>query len=191
MDIPAGTSAALLPHWNRRRKGAKVAFAFRACYFRLYPHREGTGLNGTNEALRNIGWALLRIAIGVLLMTHGYAKFTHAAAAPGFELGDFVETVRALGFPYPAFFAWAAVFAELVGGFLVAIGFFTRPAALAATFTMAVAVYSQRDDPFAQQEKALLFLLIFLVFALGGSGPWSFDDWIRARRAKASSSIFK
>ncbi len=148
-------------------------------------------MNGTNEALRNIGWALLRIATGVLLMTHGYAKFARAAAQPGFELGNFVETVRGLGFPYPEFFAWAAVAAELAGGFLVAIGFFTRPASLMAAFTMAVAVYSHRDDPFAQQEKALLFLLIFLVFALGGSGPYSFDEWIRARRAKASSSIFK
>jgi putative oxidoreductase len=148
-------------------------------------------LNGTNEALRNIGWALLRIATGVLLMTHGYAKFSRAAAQPGFELGNFVETVRGLGFPYPELFAWLAVLAELVGGFLVAIGFLTRPAAIAAAFTMAVAVYSHRADPFAQQEKALLFLLVFFVFAIGGAGPYSFDEWIRARRAKASASIFK
>ena len=148
-------------------------------------------MNGTNEALRNIGWALLRIATGVLLMTHGYAKFARAAASPDFQLGNFVEGVRSLGFPYPEFFAWCAVLAELVGGALVAIGLMTRPAAMVAAFTMAVAVYSHRADPFAQQEKALLFLLIFVTYAIGGAGPFSFDAWIRARRAKASSSIFK
>lgn len=148
-------------------------------------------MNGTNAALRDIGWALLRIATGVLLMTHGYAKFANAAASPDFQLGNFLEMVRGLGFPYPAFFAWCAVAAELVGGVLVAIGFLTRPAAVAAAFTMAVAVYSAREQPFAQQEKALLFLLNFFAFAIGGSGPYSFDAWIRARRAKASASIFK
>jgi putative oxidoreductase len=148
-------------------------------------------LNGTNAALRNVGWALLRIVAGVLLMTHGYAKVSAAAADPNLQLGQFTETVRALGFPYPEFFAWAAVAAELVGGFLIAAGLFTRPAAAVAAFTMAVAVFSLRDDPFAQQEKALLFMVIFFVFLLGGSGPVSFDDAIRARRAKASSSIFR
>ncbi|WP_373047346.1 DoxX family protein [Vulgatibacter sp.] len=148
-------------------------------------------MNGTNAALRNIGWTVLRIVSGVLLMTHGYAKLTRAAADPELQLGRFLETVQGLGFRYPEFFAWLAVAAELGGGFLVAIGFFTRPAAAAAAFTMAVAVYSHRLDGFAAQEKALLFGVIFFVMALGGSGPVSFDDWIRARRAKASSSIFK
>jgi len=152
---------------------------------------EARCLNGTNEALRRIGWVLLRVVAGVLLATHGWAKLARAAETPGFDLGRFVESVRALGFPFPEAFAWAAVAAELGGGLLVALGLFTRPAAAVAAFAMAVAVYSHRDDPFAQQEKALLYLVIFFVFLLGGSGPVSFDDWIRARKARASASIFK
>lgn len=168
-----------------------MAFAPGACYSLFQPFGRLLALNGTNAALRNIGWALLRIVSGILLMTHGYAKVSRAAADPNLQLGQFLETVRSLGFPMPEFFAWAAVVAELGGGFLIAIGFLTRPAAALAAFTMAVAVFSHRDDPFAQQEKALLFLVIFLVFLLGGAGPVSFDAWIQARRARASASIFK
>lgn len=148
-------------------------------------------MNETNAALRNIGWALLRIVTGAMFLTHGYAKVMVAAADPEFQLGRFVETVEGLGFPYPAFFAWAATLSELVGGALIAIGFLTRPAAIFATFTMAVAVYSHRADGFAQMEKALLFLVVFFVLSLGGSGPVAIDEWIRERRARASASIFK
>ena len=148
-------------------------------------------MNGTNETLQRIGWALLRVVSGVLLATHGWAKIAGTPESPGFALGSFTEKVAALGIPMPEFFAWAAVAAELVGGLMIAVGLLTRPMAAVAAFTMAVAVWSHADDPFAQQEKALLFLVIFFVFLLGGSGPVSFDDWIRARRARASASIFR
>lgn len=147
-------------------------------------------MNGTNAALRNVGWALLRIAMGGFFLTHGYAKIFGIKDGVA-VMANFSESVRALGFPSPEIFAWLAALSELVGGALIVLGLWTRPAAIASFFTMAVAVYSHRADGFSAMEKPLMFLVVFFVFALAGSGPLSFDDAIRARRAKASSAIFR
>jgi putative oxidoreductase len=148
-------------------------------------------LNGTNAALRNVGWALLRIAMGGFFLTHGYAKVFGKKADGTDAIVSFYDAVGSLGFPYPEFFAWAAALSELAGGALIVLGLWTRPASILAAMTMAVAVYHHADEGFGGMEKALMYLVIFFVFALGGSGPLSIDDTIRARKAKASSAIFR
>lgn len=148
-------------------------------------------MNGTNAALRNVGWALLRIAMGGFFLTHGYAKVFGKKADGTDAIVSFYDAVASLGFPYPEFFAWAAALSELVGGALIVLGLWTRPASIFCALTMAVAVYHHRADGFGGMEKALMFLVVFFVLALGGSGPLSFDDAIRARKAKASSAIFR
>lgn len=148
-------------------------------------------MNGINAALRNVGWALLRIAMGGMFLTHGYAKIFGVTTEGNLQMANFQETVRALGLPWPEVLAWVAALSELVGGGLIVIGLLTRPASLFAMITMAVAVFSSSEQGFAAYEKPLMYLVVFFVMLLGGSGPVSFDEAIRARRAKASSTIFK
>ncbi len=130
-----------------------------------------------------VGLTILRVGGGLgIALGHGFNKI------PPPE--PFVDGVGELGFPVPAVFAWLAALSESLGGLLLAIGLFTRPAALLIVVTMAVAAFgAHASDPlFAAQaengskEMALLFLIIALAFLLAGSGRFSVDHFLRRPR---------
>ncbi len=121
------------------------------------------------------GWTLVRVVFGLTLaLGHGLGKVTG-------DMSRFAEGVANLGFPFPLFFAWCASLAEFLGGLLVAVGLFTRPAAAFAGFTMLVALFRHRADPFGRMELALLYLTVMVAVALVGAGPWSLDARLRRR----------
>ncbi|MCF6352705.1 MAG: DoxX family protein [Cyclobacteriaceae bacterium] len=119
--------------------------------------------------------ALLRIFIGLsLMLVHGSDKIPVS--------DGFIEHIGSLGFPIPAIFAWAAALSEYLGALLLALGLFTRPAALMVAFTMFVAaVVNHGTDPFAVAEKAYLYLSISLLFVVLGSGKYGADAIIRRK----------
>lgn len=122
-----------------------------------------------------LGWTVVRVVFGVLLAAaHGLPKVMDGVARH-------TNTVTSLGFPFPHFFAWLSALTELVGGLLIAVGLFTRPVALMAVSTMAVALYRHRADPFARMEMSLLFLTVFVAMCIAGAGPWSLDARLRRR----------
>lgn len=87
-----------------------------------------------------------------------------------------VSGVESMGLPMPIVFAWLAGLSEFAGGILLALGLLTRPAALFLSFTMAVAgLLVHMKDPFKVKEMALLYLTVFVMFAIRGSGRWSID----------------
>jgi len=79
---------------------------------------------------------------------------------------------------------------ELVGGALIALGLFTRPAAFLSSGTMAVA-YIQFHWKFAMGaqflpiindgELSVVYCFLFLLFAVRGAGPASLDAIVRRR----------
>lgn len=127
-----------------------------------------------NEKMKEIGWLILRVSSGLMMATHGYSKV--------FGLGSmekFTGGVAELGFPMPGFFAWAAALAELVGGVCLALGIATRFNAALIAVVMAVAAFMRHaGDPFAQKEKALLYLFVMLFFVFAGSGKWGVCRYI-------------
>lgn len=125
----------------------------------------------------NAGLALLRIFAGLsLAFAHGIGKLPPS--------DGFIEAVGNLGFPLPAFFAWCSGFAEFFCGLLLAIGLLTRPAAIFIAINMSVAVFLRHaDDPFSSKEKALLFLVIAILFLIIGSGKYGVDALFRRNRA--------
>lgn len=148
-------------------------------------------------ALLDLSLLLLRLAGLGLALGHGLGK---VAALAGGQGGDFVAGVEALGFPLPVVFAWAAALAELVGGFCVALGLGTRPAAGVAAFTMTVAAFLQHRfhlhglaavgllhpsprqlERWGDPELALLYLVIFLSILLLGGGRFALDRLLRRR----------
>jgi putative oxidoreductase len=138
---------------------------------------------------------ILRLSGLGLALAHGLPKIQRFLAG---QATPFIDGVEALGFPYPTVFAWAATTAELVGGFLIAFGLFTRAAAGFAAFTMFVAAFlrhrlfhqtlafvgvspvSEQDlESWGNPERAAVYLLIFLALVLMGGGRFSLDRWLR------------
>ncbi|MCE9667955.1 DoxX family protein [Myxococcus stipitatus] len=122
-----------------------------------------------------LGWTLVRVVFGLTLgLGHGWSKVTG-------DMSGFARGVAELGFPFPLFFAWCASLAEFLGGLLVAVGLFTRPAAAFAGFTMLVALFRHRADSFGRMELALLYLSVMAAVMLVGAGPYSLDARVRRK----------
>jgi len=129
------------------------------------------GGSGSASVAGDLGLMVLRVAAGLsMAFAHGIKKLPPAEG--------FVKGVTGMGMP--AFMAWGATLAEFGGGLLIAIGLFTRPAAAHWAITMSVALVGvHRNDPFAKQELALLYLSMALLFLLAGPGRFAVDRLIR------------
>ena len=111
-------------------------------------------------------YALLRIVAGLLFMAHGVHKFF------GFPIA----------FEYPLNpVMYAAGGIELVGGAMIVLGLFTRPAAFIASGMSAAAYWMAHGStglfPIANGgELVVLYCFIFLFIAARGAGIWSVDS---------------
>jgi len=129
----------------------------------------------THEASSQNELSLLfpRVAFGLsMALAHGLGKM------PPVE--GFISAVGSMGFPAPGFFAWSAALSEFLGGLLLAVGLFTRPAAVFLSLTMIVAAFVVHgSDPYQKQELSVLYLAVYLLFAVRGGGKWSLDSVLR------------
>lgn len=112
--------------------------------------------------------AALRIVTAFLFVQHGTAKLSHV---PHVEMFDELKVL--------SFFGMVGIL-EVVGGLLVLIGLFTRPAAFILSGQMAVAYFIGHANqghvlsPMLNQgEPAVLFCFIFLLFSVTGPGVWA------------------
>ena len=111
----------------------------------------------------------LRIAAGVLLLTHGFPKVQRLFS------GEEIQFANPYGLGMTTSLVLAA-FAEFVCSILVIIGLATRFAAIPIMITMATAViFAHANDPFGVKEKPLLFLVIFTFILIIGPGRYSVD----------------
>lgn len=120
--------------------------------------------------------SVLRIVSAYLFLLHGSAKLL---GVPGIEMFANLSLTSLPGI---------AGVIELVGGVLVLIGLFTRPAAFVMSGTMAFAYFiAHASDGNAHLplmnggESAVLFCFVFLFIAAAGAGPWSVDAMRRKR----------
>ena len=115
--------------------------------------------------------ALLRIVTAYLFLQHGTAKLLGIPAVEMFKNG--VPLFSLLGL---------AGVLELVGGALLLIGLFARPAAFILAGEMAFAYFiahaSQGNAlvPMLNNgELAVLYCFVFFYLAVAGAGAWSLD----------------
>ena len=128
-----------------------------------------------DRALQSLGLLVLRLAVGAMMLTHGWPKLEKLLSAP-----DKFPDPIGVG---PEISLVLAVFAEVPCAVLVALGLFTRWAALPLLVTMAVAAFIVHgDDPFNKQEMALLYGSGTLAIMLTGPGAFSIDAWRSNRR---------
>jgi putative oxidoreductase len=133
-------------------------------------------LFSSSPLVLDIAILLLRVGSALLMLTHGWPKISEFSA----RLTTFRDPIG-LG---PALSLQATIFAEFFCAILLALGLFTRLALIPLIFTMTVVFFIvHAEDPFAMKEKALLFLLIFIVQFLLGPGKYSIDGQIRKRRS--------
>jgi putative oxidoreductase len=131
------------------------------------------------EKLKPVALLLLRLGLGLIFIYHGYPKlFTHAHEA----LRQFPK----MGFP--SYFAYIAGVVEFFGGWLLALGLFTRIAALFLAGEMAIAiirVHLPQGGLTAVSNYQLPLALAVASFALVavGAGAISFDRAIFKNKA--------
>ena len=114
----------------------------------------------------------LRFVTGFLYIWHGTSKYFHYPM----DMGHITPL---------SLFGLAGIL-EIVGGGLLILGLFTKPAAFILSGQMAVAYFMfhapQGFMPLVNHgEDAVLFCFIFLYIAAAGAGPLSLDAMLRKR----------
>lgn len=137
------------------------------------------------DRLQPLALLLMRLALGAIMVVHGYHKVFGG-------LQHFAHMVGGMGIP--TWLGYVAAFTELLGGLLILVGFFTRPAAFAVCIELAVAIgkvhlhnglLGSPDRPgyeFPLAAAALAFALIFF-----GGGPISLDHVLRGGGGSSTS----
>lgn len=118
---------------------------------------------------------LLRIAFALMMMVHGWAKFSNYAQMSG-------------GFPDPfgmgsQLSLTMAIFAELGCSILILVGLGTRLALVPLMVTMLVAIFiAHGADPWSKKELAATYLSVYAVLMVSGPGRYSIDHLIANRK---------
>jgi putative oxidoreductase len=125
-----------------------------------------------NAAQANFWLLISRIAVCGFMLTHGLPKFMKLMS------GKPIEFANPFGIGETASFL-LTIFAEFICSIFILMGFATRIAAFLLFVTMCVAAfYAHADDPFSKKEKALLYLVIYLLIMVFGAGRYSVDNMI-------------
>ena len=134
----------------------------------------GQGLWGYTGAMSfrpridiDLGLLVLRLWFGlVMAFGHGLGKVLN--------LRGFIAGVERAGFVLPQLLGPLAAASELVGGLLIAVGFFARSGALFLLGTMLGAAFVRHaHDPFARKELALAYGVVALVVLVAGPGRYT------------------
>ncbi len=136
-------------------------------------------LTASSEGAFDFAVLLVRLFIGPCFVVHALGKLGFVGTG---SLDGFASWLEDLGVPFAGLQARMAMASELVGGALMTVGLFTRPACLLLVFTMLVAGklghrgagYLITNDP-PGGEYTINLAAICLVIALLGPGLYSFD----------------
>ena len=122
------------------------------------------------NSLQPLGLAILRVALAVIFIYHGYPKLVRA---------DAMMRQFFIQHGFPGYFVGLAGILECVGGSLLLIGLFTRPAALLLAAEMLIAIWKVKlvHGVFAVNEYQFELALAAACVALTtvGAGRLSVD----------------
>ena len=135
----------------------------------------------------------LRLIVGFGFLEHGYAKLARGA-------DGFIAILHAIGTPLADLLGWTTIVVEIVGGLIILIGAFVPAAAVPMIIVLLVAVftvhlpngfssikllsYDAAGAHFGQPgyETDLLYIAGLVALCLGGAGPLSLDNYLKARQ---------
>lgn len=124
-----------------------------------------------DKNLLNTGILLLRCTVGIIIFMVGSGKV--AGWFGGFGLHTSIQFYIKMGIAVPL--AYASIFTEFIGGFLLTAGLFTRPAAFAVTINMAVATLIMLPKGFVSGGASYPFSLFIIAMAIMLTGPMDFS----------------
>jgi putative oxidoreductase len=146
-------------------------------------------------------WAVvpLRLIVGYGFVAHGYAKIARGPV-------HFIDTLQALGVPWPEVMGWATMLIEVIGGFAVLIGAFIPLLSVPLAAILLVAMFTVHlpygfssiklqsvtsDGPqFGKPgyETNLLYLAGLATLVLGGPGPLAVEGLL-ARSTETEPAV--
>ena len=123
----------------------------------------------TGEGMASLGLLILRVAAGVLMMTHGWSKIQNfeGMVQSGFDpigMGATLSVVMLIG-------------AEFIAALFIVLGLLTRLSAVPLIVAMSVAAFVEHaSDPLQVKELSLIYLTIFASLMITGAGKYSLDS---------------
>lgn len=131
------------------------------------------GVAGLYESFSPYSYALIRIALGAILIPHGFGKLFLNDAVPASR--NFVN----FGWAYPLYWAYFIGVIEFFGGILLILGLWTRLVAAAVTIQMAVISFAVLWPNWGWTRRGMEFALLMGVISLAiffrGGGRYSLD----------------
>ena len=120
----------------------------------------------------NFGILVLRLALGISMVYHGYVKFLSGAAGL-YKVGAMLAPLGVSG--YFEVFGALSAFSELLGGILLALGLFTRLGSLLLAGVLFTATILHIDAGFfAWDYPSQMGFAALAIFFMGG-GRYSVD----------------
>jgi putative oxidoreductase len=137
-------------------------------------------LTVTNANLINTGVLLLRLTLGVIFFGVGGSKVFGWFG--GFGLDTTLQFYSKMGIS--VFWSYCSIFSEFIGGFLLFIGLFTRPAAFVLMINMIVATLLTLPSGFFVGRASYPFSIMMCTIVLLFTGPMaiSLDSFIFTRK---------
>jgi putative oxidoreductase len=132
------------------------------------------------NALQPLGLLLLRGALAIIFIYHGYPKLAHSGAGQEFYIRHGL----------PGYSLYISGLLELFGGALLAMGLFTRPAALLLAIELGVVLWKSQGGgnylAVASYEFPLAMTAACFALATTGAGVASIDHLLFGEGARAS-----
>jgi putative oxidoreductase len=133
--------------------------------------------------ITDIALLVARAGIAAFMLTHGIPKLVMLLSGAPVQFPPVMGMSAELSLGL-------AVFAEVFCSILLLAGFATRLAVIPLIITMVIAlVFIHAADPFAKQELAFQYLLVYLVLLFAGSGRFSIDYLLQGKTVPANISM--
>jgi len=125
--------------------------------------------SSTLTSLPPYGIFLLRLALGSIMIYHGYSK-----VVPDGAMDHFAHYVVSLGMPY--WLGYVSALTEFAGGILLLLGLLTRPVAALITINMLVALLKvDIHHGFDDCQLSILLMVIAIALICFGGGAYALD----------------
>ncbi len=129
----------------------------------------------SHSVLKDIILLVIRIFIGFAMLSHGFPKLQMLIEGQK-DFYDFLGMGSQITLGL-------TVFAEFACSILLILGLFSRIALGFLIFTMVIAGFVVHGaDPFEKQELSLVYLCIYLMLMVFGTGRFSVDHMIEKRK---------